>query len=732
MNMKLRTISMSIASLLILGSCTEQFDSSVVENPVHVGEEINFGTSLPSTVSTRTSYGEEVTEGGEHGNGYFPVYWEDGDVITILCPQAAQSKRVDYRITPMEGQEYTSTDVTKIDPDKAGLQWGAEDEHEFFGFYPASAIAEGDENPEDGIVTVDIPENQIPTEWYTDAEGVRVGKGNTDYTYMWAYAKVNKNTIKQGEPIPLDFEPMSTVLEITINGPTIGNMTVSSVTITSVDKEGTGTANTVLTGKVQCNIKAAATSENHQAVCTAVGDMGEVRNRIFISLYGANETGDGYPTLGSGDKLRVYAYLLPKDANIEKGTIQITVSPLNQARKVKTLQTDAILAHAINKVNLPALDAGGEGNNYWMSRLDPDIYLTELSWPGSKMSMATRKNDNNYFLQSTSLTEQFNLGVRAFDLQTMVNQWDNNNIYVATETQFGSSFSSIASLKSALAELAKCLEQAQQEVVFVNISYAAPRYEIFDLDFKNEPGWRNNLISHFEDWKNDKINIEEVTANTTLGDVAGTIVLRIHIKETKAYNNFSTSLPAQLVCYEEPYTGELVNMSWGTPDKTNGLQLLYQEASRLDNGGGIFDMTNFDGTPESKKEQVAAIVQKSIEQYNANDNHNIWYMMDVGGYYYSSNLGFLQQEYNSEQVAEKLTPYFFEFFNKREKNTSLGVVLMNFADNDKSYGVKYGCDDLIQTIIDNNFSFSLRKRGNVQQSFRSIKPVATSSDGWDE
>lgn len=762
--MKLKALSILSAFLMVLGSCNDEQVVKVVENPVRTGEEINFGSYLPdqSKIETRTFYGDAVETGGLYNNGYFPVYWEDGDQITILCPEASNGTRVDYEITPMEGNEYTSTDVTKVDQDKAGLQWGNADVHHFYAFYPAQAVREGDDNPTDGVVTVNIPAEQNPVRWEKDEDGTLVGIGNTDYAYMWAYAEVDRDTLEQGTPIPLKFEPMSTVLEITVNGPISGKIAISSINVNSIDETGTGEANTILTGEVKCDIKAATTSENHQAKCEAAGDMNAVRNRIYISLYGAEKDASGndtYPVLEPGDKLRVYAYLLPKDEDILKGRLQISVSPVNQANKIKTLETADVKAHAINRVNLPALDAesasGGHTDiNYWMSSLDPDIYLTELSWPGSKMSMATYENDNNYFLQSSSLTEQFELGVRAFDLQTIVRNTGNPfnpnyEMYVATENQLQGT--PITTLQNALKELTTCLRTAKeegklQETVFVNLSYSVPRFkldfgfgDLGDL-FRNEPEWKNRLISTLNNWANEEyVDVygrkegEVVTANTTLGDVAGKIVLRVHIKETDAYSKFDSQLPAQLVCYNDPYNESPVSMSWGIPETTNGLQLLYQEATRIDNGGGILDLTDFDGTAQTKKDQVAAIVQESVQQYNTNEEHNIWYMMDLGGYYYAAAVGGLFGERcNSVGVAEDLTPHFFQYFNTREQNASLGTVYMNFADNNPDYGAKYGCDYLIQTIIDNNFSFPLRTRPGTSSSSRAV-PVQANSDPnkWD-
>lgn len=729
---KVKFLSILAASSLFLGSCSDdQNGASVVENPVKGGEEIIFGSSLTkSQIETRTIYGDEKTEGGDYNHGYFPVYWEDGDNITILCPQASNGTRVDYTITPLEGDKTTSADVTKVDPSKAGLQWnGNVDEHEFFAFYPAEAIR-GEAVPDDGIVTVNIPVEQDPVRWEKRGDNTWVGIANTDYAYMWAYNKVKKSETPQGTSIPLPFKPMTTVLEITVNGPKSGSQAVSQVTVTSVAPASAENPNTILSGEIKCNIRAAAENDG-TAICETAGNLNEVRNRISVNLF--NAKGDGrYPTLSAGEKLKVYVSIMPKDESIEKGNLKITVAGVNTPAKEKTLQTATIIAHAINKVSLPALDATGSQTdiNYWMSNLDPDIYLTELSWPGSKMSSVTRVVGENGYVQSASLTTQFELGVRAFDFPTISSGSD---IVLAHETFWGTTEGFGTKLKDALDELAACLEKAdaaekKQEVVFVNISYAASR---FILSSDRENTWLNTLMSTFNDWKNDRINTLEVNSNTTLGDVAGRIILRIHVKGEDTYSNFTTELPAQLVCYSSPYTGQLVPMSWGTSSKANGLQLFYEEETRLQNGG-IFDINKNDGDAQSKKDHVAAVVQESVTQYNENKEHNIWYLIDLGGYYNFTVVigGF----YDGEGVAEDLTPYFFEFFNTRTQNASLGVVWMNFADNDPNYGAKYGCDQLIQTIINNNFTFQLRTRGSDSKASAQTRGVSVGNDdpnSWD-
>lgn len=743
---KVKFLSILAASSLFLGSCSDdQNGASVVENPVKGGEEIIFGSSLTkSQIETRTIYGDEETEGGDYNHGYFPVYWEDGDNITILCPQASNGTRVDYTITPLEDDKTTSADVTKLYPDKAGLQWGAKDEHEFFAFYPAEAIR-GEAVPDDGIVTVNIPVEQDPVRWEPQADGKTwVGIADTYYAYMWAYNKVKKSETPQGRAIPLPFKPMTTVLEITVNGPKSGSQAVSQVTVTSVAPASADNPNTILSGEIKCNIRAAA--EGGKAICEAAGNINEVRNRISVNLY--NAKGDGkYPTLSAGEKLKVYVSIMPKDESIEKGNLKVTVAGVNTPAKEKTLQTATIIAHAINKVSLPALDATGSQTdiNYWMSNLDPDIYLTELSWPGSKMSAITYEKGvddvfligdvHNGYTQRNTLTEQFELGVRAFDFPTV---YSGNSIELGRETYTSGTASIGTSLKEALDELAACLQKADdakknQEAVFVNISYAASRF-ILSRDRENE--WLSTLMSTFNDWKNDRICTSEVKANTTLGDVAGKIILRIHVKGENVYPNFTTYLPAQLVCYSDPFinTSEgqtAVPMSWGTAAATNGLKLFYEDQTRLANESW-FDITKNDGTPDEKKENVAAVVQESVNQYVKNKEHNIWYLIDLGGFYTTAIFNI--SIYNGEAAAEELTPHFFEFFNTRTENASLGVVYMNFADNLADYGAKYGCDQLIQTIINNNFTFQLRTRGSDSKASAQTRGVSVGNDdpnSWD-
>lgn len=71
----------------------------------------------------------------------------------------------------------------------------------------------------------------------------------------------------------------------------------------------------------------------------------------------------------------------------------------------------------------------------------------------------------------------------------------------------------------------------------------------------------------------------------------------------------------------------------------------------------------------------------------------------------------------------------------RTENAGLGLVYMNFADKQSDSGAKYKSDWLIQTVIDNNFKFALRKEGDSEVGTKSYDASYSNGGnaiGWDE
>lgn len=418
--MKKGIFLISVAFAALLTGCSDEFENRRAQNPVKTGEEVLFGTSLSDEGQTRTVYGDRNKEG-------VPVNWVDGDEIAIFCKETAAPANhlVNYKITANPEKPSQASEVMKVDPNAAGLQWGEEKIHNFYAFYPASAVHAADADDQQGTITANIPVNQQPAGWRTGpivSEDKTVNGATTifalpnmNYAYMYAYNAVDKNTVESGSgTIWLQFHNLVTVLDITIPAPEDGSIVkVTDVTVRAVDG-----SNTVLTGDFNCYIRGA--EDNTYPECQPVGDMGQVRNVVNISCYD-QEKGQ-YVELGGDIKyLNVKAYIIPDNVHepIDKRTLQIAVNTLNGGEKKRTLGQASIVPHKINRVLLPAVVPGG--TNYWMSDLDPNIYVSELPIPGSKFSVLTKGNGASRVYQNATIDQQFEDGVRAFIFQTATN-----------------------------------------------------------------------------------------------------------------------------------------------------------------------------------------------------------------------------------------------------------------------------------------------------------------------
>ena len=125
---------------------------------------------------------------GEDGHTqYYRVSWVEGDEVAIYCPQASQGKLVNYRITPATGDPTSSELVEKVNTDEAGLQWGQQDDHYFYAFYPADRVT----GTEDGKIRGTVPTTQNVKSWNPVSENggtTWYGKTQTEENaYMWAY-----------------------------------------------------------------------------------------------------------------------------------------------------------------------------------------------------------------------------------------------------------------------------------------------------------------------------------------------------------------------------------------------------------------------------------------------------------------------------------------------------------------------------------------------------------------
>lgn len=728
-----------IALTAMFSGCADENLDNTVKNPVKSGEEIMFGSELSGDADvieakpgTRTVYGDRNEKG-------VPVYWEaDGtDEIAIFCNQASQPANhlVNYKITPDETNHAKAASVAKVNPSEAGLQWGDLDtEHRFYAFYPASAVEGSAEENQTGKITANIPVTQQVQEWRegtfesndSQFKGKKVyfGLPNMDYAYMYAYNAVTPSEVDKSNAINLQFHNLVTVLDITVQGPSSGTATITNINVDAIEGE-----KPILTGDFTCNIR--NTETGVIGTCDPVGDFNEERGRISIPCYD-KKTGQ-FIQLGKDELLNVKAYIIPQDKNtVTKRTLRVTVSLLNGAPCRKTLQTADVTPHKINRVILPPLEIGG--TNYWMSSLDPDIYVSELSLPGSKMSYLTSANRANIVYQNATIEEQLLDGVRAFIFHTQ--RMYNGELRISVN---GSALST--TLKGALAEIATFLKDAEkqgkkQETAFVLVTYSGGN--------GSEKDWMTALQKTVNECAGDydtyRIFDKEMTPDVTLGDVAGQIILKANYNSADMIAGAGTA-PLMYTLWEKPYVEGGLPMTWGNPNSAANLWWLYQEVtSVLDTDKNENNGYTAEATKAEKIANIKAIFQKSVDAYNNDTSHKTWFMNDLGGYYCWETrewaiIPYWQEHTDTKALATDMNSLGVSELQNRTENAGLGLVYMNFADKQEDSGALYKSDWLIQTIIDNNFKFALRKKGSSTTT--SSKYNATYSNGgnavgWDK
>ena len=751
--------SLGAIALLFMGSCQ---DDAVVENqvvPAQTGDEITFGSSLVDTeIGTRTIYGDEPI------NGAYPVKWEDGDQISIYCPEAAQTKIVKYKVTPDATNASTSSLVTKINEDEAGLQWGAAETHHFSAFYPGDKILASVE----GKLRAEIPVEQTPVGWKketNEAGGTTyTGIANTDYAFMWAYTKHDK---KDGSDVALEFKPWVTILDVEINGPANSGEAIkmSSVQIRSLSNE-------TLNGEFLIDFNPVEDNESNYPTYEEYGNPNATRSQISIQLYaneiksenGQTEPFNDFITLSYNDKIVVRFYLLPKDVNYDtsgegRNDLQVRVTPYNSAVLTRTLnaqdgtQTGGILAHKVNKVILPSVSQTGP--NYWMSSLDPNIYVTELSLPGSKMSYQTAENvsgRNAVYYQDLSIAQQVTNGIRAFQIQTA----STNNVpwYESGSASDQVLYMTVAGnktdtrFKDIVREIATGLKTAEaagknQEYAFILLTAALGECEGYGPVLNRTAGelaWmdaiRNELAEMAADEETYRLYTGEITPTTTIDDVKGHIIIKVNYNDDDMGNHLSENdrIPAMFAKWGKfddvstPFTETdayaINSMRWGTSHNVNNgaLQWFYHEATTVgyNNNGG-------EETYAQKIGNIEDMWNRSVGYYNSNSDQSMWFLNDLGGCYVNGIYSSGESQDGVSAWTQEVGPYATRLLQNRTEDATLGIVLINYANPENNYS-----GNLIQTIINNNFNFQLRTRGSRQSNvYNASYSKGGNAIGWD-
>lgn len=575
--MKLRYLAIG---LLCAGffSCTDDEIANPVQ-PANPGDEIQFSAQQNSNgfhntdnPTTRTHYGYYSKE----DKGHYAIYWDNGDHIAIYSPQARatepdsqdKGREQDYKIILQDsGEDQQKGTLSKINPSDVGLQWGEDDKHDFFAFYPYTAKedivnattlrmtlpavqtpskirTEGDLNG-DGIIT--LPSGN------TVSGTMYVAEPNMNNCFMYAHS-VGYRT--QDTPISLDFKPIPTTLEIILKGPAEGEepIQISQVVIRCAKD---------IVGQFDLTI---AELDDANDGATKTVDDGLLSNTITIPTYynpTTNETsGEGLEpvTLRSGDAIVLRAFMLPVDFEVNQ--CAVTVHMVGKGSRTKVLDTGALEANTINITEMPKLKA--VESNYWMTMLDPNVYFSQLSIPGSHNSynfpeqsgaenIPTDNSTISSYYQTKNIAEQLNAGARAFSFQVGFRQANAEyNTAVSDKgwqaaqgtyplVVYAGSRETSETLESVLKNFADELDKLNdnyytafpaanqygkkpQEFIVVNVTYTQ-RASDRQVELCR---WLKELDETMERLRSDKRFTNQVNAGTTISDLIGKVVVFVN------------------------------------------------------------------------------------------------------------------------------------------------------------------------------------------------------------
>lgn len=508
--MKRIGICLASSLALVLSGCVEeQLEQKVVTPPTVNEGEVAFGAVVnedtSDTPQTRTIYGDP----GDYQNySSLKINWlANQDQVRVYSPQASEEcKSADY--TVMSTGENTGYYLQKNG--EVGVRWGdVSQRHEFYAFYPLtvddatggmSSISGLTENT---VVSATIPVAQERGNIQTKTNGGVIWKivaPNMTYAMMAGHGTWSPTT-QSGDQSPrnvsLTFEPIVLVLDVVVNA---GD--------TKYD---------ILGVSVRSDSQPIVGSFNYDVVN---GDFtytspGSDSNRL--AWVDCQENGVALE-LNPGEKLNVKFFLLPQDIKASELTVSVLLENGQTLRQrlVPTGSTaqDVSLAHGqIIKVRTPKINPAQTSN--WMSMIDNDVlFASQLSLPGTKHSYTYQlyNNESGSYdansgimrtFQTQTIDEQFDAGVRAFDVKLV---GANANIYVGTQ-------STSMTIGNMLTSLKNKLDDVPSEFVIVGINYVD--------DGMSAAEWLDAVCDAIDNWSDSNRRTDNPEDGSTLNDGDG-------------------------------------------------------------------------------------------------------------------------------------------------------------------------------------------------------------------
>ena len=632
------------------------------------GKAIKFGLS---SQRTKTVYDDSDP---------YQINWVNGDQIKIFCAEAESAKSALYNVMPAS----TAKDGTITNAGSDVLQWGGDGlKHNFYAIYPGAA--DGVTVSEDGIATFPINRNQKCTVTTTNGYDANVvAKPDMRNALMVAY----NATEPTDRTVSLTFKPIMTTLEIVVKGPS-SNINSSNARVTGVSIVSTIQTTSSETGEnFKYDIANAIISGS-----AGTGTASTKSETTFISLVDANGNAS-YVDLANNHTLTLTAFLPPMSeahAAAMKRQVKVRVHITGNAELTASIKTNdattdnwttQIKPSSKKKITLPAIPSGlqSSGNN-WITPLDGNIYVSQMSIPGSHDAatgedMATFIGDIFAQTQEQTLQAQWNLGVRAFDLRPAIY----DAIFGSTRELwlYHGATRVAASWATAMNTIKANLTDHPGEFAIV----------LFRHEDESTAGKDNNkdhFNSYMTSWVNaNKSWIVDWRPNITIDECRGKLILISRFEEgTWGYGCFTGW------SHNEAGTTTTVYTKGSNPTSgTMYVQDYYNPSSH-----------------ETKFTSITTYLDIAQQFHTKDAMKNHWMLNHISGYVGTST----SNTYRANAAAQN--PKVIEYLHNRATPGSTGILLFDYSGAATSGNYKVQGDVMLQTVIDNNYKYRMRRKG---------------------
>ncbi len=679
-------------SLLALVACNQE---NMPERPTPTpGAEVKFGVSLNKNDVTRTIYGDE-------NNNAFPIYWVQDDKVLVTSPQCLNGRNTaQYKVSVKTATQNYATSLNKTGA--VGVQWGQDDTADFYSVYPADkASVIGT------IFSLTMPNVQ------RDQVQLDNEKAYADMNacFMGAVSK----EVANGSEVNLTYKPLSTAIRFTLRGPSASvGQTDSEVIISKVVLK----ADQPIAGDFTVNM-------NTETPTVELGS----NTYKEITLYTYYASTGGHLALRVGESVELNAFVIPHEKLEVNDNWKLEVTTAEgvvYTTSLKGTGNGKLMPGKIHRFlgqlpSLPAPTTEWDPSN-WMVNIPRNVYLSEISIPGSWNSLNTDFQyaaDGSSVLgfsdaeQIAAIEAQYNAGARAFHIDTRWKARSEKGPVTGLSVANGGKGRTYdmsggkvmkddnVTFETVLNTITSHVQPKEYMMVFCTFAQESYDYEV------EKGGWMK-AISDVCASNSKIVDGRTISANSVVGDVLGKVIVIVNCQDGP---NDIENLPQDSKCLftytpitldktrykDRPYvTGKIKNC--GVPALTMFSSQAQTMAKLTINGNNGYDSHNRGYCPTLLERQTKSqnILNYSLLNYGKTDyEHAHWMYHGLGGYSLrqSAILWEDASDDNQKAVAQALNPWIDGKIKKMSAHPNaeqtryypVGLVLMNYVT-DKVYG----------------------------------------------